>query len=331
MMKKIPRLPEMAWFMVIGGLILAFVTNLTAGLEADPIKEIRPNDRILILQHAPWAENMTVLDAGPGLVVVDTWSSPGAASRAKAIMEERFHKKAILVINTHHHWDHTFGNQAFAGATIAGHRFCAGDMQREYASLEDRLKALDPGGMQPGTLREFVRRIREETREEFFLTVPDRLVDDRAELKAGDLTIRLYHAPGLHTRGNLTIWVPELNLIFTRREFGAGAVPVLESGVDLPKLVSGFAGIQEAKTPLLWNIPGHGDPQPSPVLDVPLNYLRALGLAVRKAKARGESMAEAGRDPAFTSMPGGPEAMEIHLANLAIVWQEFQPFWKFNP
>jgi len=84
--------------------------------------------------RGPWLENMTILDAGPSLVVVDTWSSPQAAASTKALIDQRFHKPVSHVINTHHHWDHTFGNQVFSDAVIVGHRLCAEDMKADYGT-----------------------------------------------------------------------------------------------------------------------------------------------------------------------------------------------------
>jgi metal-dependent hydrolase (beta-lactamase superfamily II) len=43
----------------------------------------------------------------------------------------------VCVINTHHHWDHTFGNQVFADAKIIGHVLCSEDMQTVYGSKEN--------------------------------------------------------------------------------------------------------------------------------------------------------------------------------------------------
>lgn len=292
----------------------------------ETIKEIPLGSRILVLQHAVWEENLTVVDAGPSLVVIDTWGSPVSAARAKTIMEQRFGKKVGMVINTHHHWDHSFGNQVFRDATIIGHRSCGEDMQRDYASPENRMRILlDPNRMPKGPLLEYARQVQADIASGFILTPPNHLVDDRTELKLGDLTLLLFHAPGLHTRSNLTIWVPELGLMITRREFAGNAQPVLESGVDLAKLIAGFGEIASGPTPLAWCIPGHGDPLQSPQLTAPLAYLRALGQAVEQTKRRNGALADAGKDPVFAALPGITEAALVHQANLALVWQEYPP------
>ncbi|MDM7926037.1 MAG: MBL fold metallo-hydrolase, partial [bacterium] len=92
-------------------------------------------DRVRVLTHAPWAETMTVVDADTCLVVVDTWGSLPAARQAASRIDSLYRKPVRFVINTHHHWDHAFGNAAFPDAGIVGHRFCGPDMLEDYGCL----------------------------------------------------------------------------------------------------------------------------------------------------------------------------------------------------
>ena len=77
------------------------------------------------MQHGPWLENVIAIDAGSEVIVIDTLPTPQAAAKAKAIIDSRCHKPVCVIINTHHHSDHSFGNQAFSGTTIAAHCWCA--------------------------------------------------------------------------------------------------------------------------------------------------------------------------------------------------------------
>ena len=69
---------------------------------------------------------------------MDTWGSLAAAKQAKVRINSVYHKPIRYVVNTHHHWDHTFGNGAFEGAEIIAHRFCAADMLTDYADAGKR-------------------------------------------------------------------------------------------------------------------------------------------------------------------------------------------------
>jgi glyoxylase-like metal-dependent hydrolase (beta-lactamase superfamily II) len=304
------------------GMLLAIVAAAAAAEPDDPGKQVVLNDRVLILEHGPWLETMTVLDAGPSLVVVDTWSSPVAAARAKALIDQRFYKPVSHVINTHYHWDHTFGNQVFAGAVIVGHSSCVEPMNAEYRTAELRAKALDQamqGSSEP--LLGFIKAVKEEAGSGFRLTVPMHLVADRETLRVGDLSIGLYHVPGLHTRTNLTIHVPELGLLFTRREFNKGSLPILESGLDMTKLIGSLEAVQATARPVRYLVCGHGDPAENPDLAAPLAYLRLLAKTVRTAKQQGKGLDEIRDDAGLNAIPEVAKYPKVHQANLDLVWE----------
>jgi glyoxylase-like metal-dependent hydrolase (beta-lactamase superfamily II) len=237
--------------------------------ESARFTETRLNDRILILHHAPWSETMTVVDAGPSLIIVDTWGSLKAAEKAKIRIEAIFDKPVSHVINTHHHWDHTFGNQAFKGATIVGHRFCAGDMRASYEDQAVRkLKLKESASLADNNvIRRYVLEVAAESAVEAFrLCPPNHPAGERDTLSVGDLTILCYHTPGIHTRSNLTVFIPELGIVFGRREFAGGGPVRLEPGVDPEVIVRVLEDILDSGRTVHYLIPGHGDPIADPDL-----------------------------------------------------------------
>jgi cyclase len=286
----------------------------------DELKKIELTPRVLVLQHGPWEETMTALDAGESVVVIDTWSSPEAAARAQTLIQSYFHKPVSHVINTHHHWDHTFGNQAFSGATVVGHRFCAQDMKVEYGTPENRRHSLSVSLSRATSLplQEFIRQVITETDGDYHLTVPKYLVGDRDVLSIGNLTIKLYHVPGLHTRSNLTVFVPELGLVFTRREFQQGLLPVLEKGADLSKMISSLQDILDSKIKYL--VVGHGQPIADPDIQPSLSYLKALDSVIKQAIENKQSVQDVERGDAFHAFPIISQFLQQHQANLQIAW-----------
>jgi glyoxylase-like metal-dependent hydrolase (beta-lactamase superfamily II) len=233
------------------------------------IRTSRVSDRVLVLTQAPWAETMTVVDAGPCLVVVDAWGLPSAAREAASLIDSLHHKPVRFVINTHHHWDHTFGNAAFPGAEIVGHRFCGPDLLTDYGDRAVRRKyfAWNAGSTQQASLREYIEEAGKESDDPSFrLVPPSRTVDERDTLRAGDLTFILYHTPGIHTRSNLTVFVPELGIAFGRREFTNRPEMKLEPGAD-PAVIDRVLGdIRAIGKPIRFLIPGHGDAVADPRL-----------------------------------------------------------------
>jgi glyoxylase-like metal-dependent hydrolase (beta-lactamase superfamily II) len=309
--------------------IIIFCFTVVNGFKsfAEDLKVVRPCVGVLVLQGGCWFEAMTVIDTGKTLVVVDTYASYKLAEKALAQIEKIFNKPVSHVINTHHHWDHTFGNQVFKKAVIIGHKFCLEDMKAEYSDPANRLKAVKKAldsieNNEHG--KNFLQQVYEELKEGFILTLPTQLVDDEYTLEVGNLTFKLYHVPGLHTRSNLTIYVPELGLVFTRRNFHQKYLPTLEAGVDMDKLIHSLEDILSYKKPIKFIMPGHGDPLPNPDLTIPAAYFRRLWQVVKEAKKQGKSMAEA--EEMFKNDKNLAELTEKfssdHQANLSILWKE---------
>jgi glyoxylase-like metal-dependent hydrolase (beta-lactamase superfamily II) len=266
---------------------IATAVNLTVLIApaagASDFNEFRLSDRVLVLYNAPWQETMTVVDAGPFLIVVDTWGSLAAAKEAKVRIDNVFGKPVRLVINTHHHWDHTFGNEAFPGAEIAGHRFCAGDMIADYADSKKRKAYFERNAStaSPRSLREYIAGVGGETSAKSFrIVVPDRLVGERDTLRAGDLTVLLYHMPGIHTRSNLTVFIPELGIVFGRREFADLENLRLEPGADPLTIARVLEEILSSGRPVHFLVSGHGTPAESPDLTAAVEKLKKMGLRI---------------------------------------------------
>jgi cyclase len=301
------------------------VVNGVKTFGAD-LEVIRPCEGVVILQGGCWSETMTVMDTGKTLVVVDTFASYKLAEKARGYIDKIFNKPVSHVINTHFHWDHTFGNQVFKKAVIIGHKFCLEDMKKEYSEPANRLKVIKKNldSIEKNKRRrDFLKQVYEELKAGFILTLPTLLVEDEYTLKVGNLTIKLYHVPGLHTRSNLTIYVPELGLVFTRANFHQKYFPTLEAGVDMDKLVHSLEDILSYEKTVTFIMPGHGNPLPNPDLTIPVAYFKRLWKVVKEAKKQGKSMAEA--EEMFKSDTELAKLTEKfsskHQANLSVLWK----------
>jgi cyclase len=62
--------------------------------------------------------NAGIVDLGDRTLVFDTLSSPHAAEALGRAAEQVTGRPVSLVVNSHHHLDHSLGNQVFSGATI---------------------------------------------------------------------------------------------------------------------------------------------------------------------------------------------------------------------
>lgn len=259
------------------GLALASCIMMAIRLDAAGFTEARLSPRVLILYHASWEETMTVVDAGSSLIVVDTWGSPTAARDARARIAAAFHKSVSHVINTHHHWDHTFGNGAFPEATIVAHRFCAEDMKAEYGSAAARTIQLTPSGKSAPWLTQYIKDVGVEVAGPGFqIAVPTALIEKRASLRVGDLTLLLFATPGIHTRSNLSILIPELGIVFGRSEFSILPRLALEPDADPGTIAGVLEEMLSYRAPVQFLISGHGPPIERPDLAAAATWLRAI-------------------------------------------------------
>jgi glyoxylase-like metal-dependent hydrolase (beta-lactamase superfamily II) len=143
-------------------------------------------------------------------------------------------------VNTHYHFDHTFGNAAYAEQKIPiiAHQRTAELMKQRYgtwkgadekqvlAALESRIaRAADP------TRRQRAEADRNAARQQFgavqqtTLTYPTELLTANQRVDLGGITAVLELHPG-HTPADLIVYVPERDVIFTGDLLFNGAYPV---------------------------------------------------------------------------------------------------------
>jgi glyoxylase-like metal-dependent hydrolase (beta-lactamase superfamily II) len=139
--------------------------------------------------------NVGVVRGSEGLLIFDTRCHDG---EARELLEEVscFGDRPIRwVVNSHCHFDHTFGNAAIARAVprveIWGHRVMRDELLRWSDHTRRNLIAERP---------EWRADL-----EAVVITPPDHLVDDVADvdLDLGDRTVRLRHFGRAHTGGDL--------------------------------------------------------------------------------------------------------------------------------
>lgn len=195
----------------------------------------RVSDRVLALRvGVTYFDQIVALSSRDGLVVIDTGISPSLTMEYRRIIEREFGRNDFAyVINTHHHSDHTFGNQVFSDARIVGHHLCPDGMRQEKKAIPDKitsrrarvsefreqLSALDPDSPQGRQLRSgihFLAKSCDDLESGIVLTPPSMTFSDRMTIYMGDLTLRLtFFGTGFHTDNDILVHVPEEGLLFT--------------------------------------------------------------------------------------------------------------------
>ncbi|HEV7657531.1 MAG TPA: MBL fold metallo-hydrolase [Mycobacteriales bacterium] len=202
-------------------------------------------DRVYVRRHQSMDLNVSLIVGEGACLVVDTRASE-AQGRELAEAVRTVTPHPWTVVNTHFHFDHTFGNAVFRPATIWGHRRCAEEMVSSGEQMRQRILGLyrDAG------MDEMAADI-EATR----IDPPDELVDDVATLSVGGRPVQLRHLGRGHTDSDLVLTVPDAHLLIAGDLVEEGAPPQFGDGfpLDWPGTLDGLLELVDGPV-----VPGHG-------------------------------------------------------------------------
>ncbi len=162
-------------------------------------------DRVFVRRYSTWVaepfdQNVGAVLGTDGVVVIDTRASHRLADEVLADLRQLTRARVVAVINTHHHWDHTFGNARFLPAPIWGHARCAERVRDEGEAMRRRVAAQAP-------------EYSDELAEVVF-TPPDQVFDEEAVLDIGNRQLELRYLGRGHTDNDIVINVPDAATLF---------------------------------------------------------------------------------------------------------------------
>jgi glyoxylase-like metal-dependent hydrolase (beta-lactamase superfamily II) len=229
-------------------------------------------ERCFRRRYSDFDVTVGVVVGAEGAVVIDTRASVAQGVRLRDDVR-RLGVDDPIVVNTHGHFDHCFGNAAFAGERWG------------HTSLPDYLAHT----ARPMLAREFPGWA--EKVETDLLLAPDHLVTDRAELDLGDRVVELRHFGRGHTDGDLVVWVPDARCAFTGDlieqsgppAYGGDSFP-LEWPGTLAELLRTVDGVL---------VPGHGEPVDTDFAARQREEIDLVARRVRETHAAGLGVEEA--------------------------------------
>ncbi len=167
-------------------------------------------DRVFVARYPQWDVNVGLVVGTAGALIVDTRSS---AVGGREVLEDVARAVGAVVVrrvvNTHVHFDHTFGNIAFDGATIQAHDNAASALEAHAARVKDAARA-DPGDAPElgYTAADIADLLATEVRR------PDSTFSTSAQVDLGDRVAQLRYAGRGHTDGDSAILVPDASVAF---------------------------------------------------------------------------------------------------------------------
>jgi glyoxylase-like metal-dependent hydrolase (beta-lactamase superfamily II) len=255
------------------------------------------------------SSNSVVIDTGGELIVVDTHSRPSDARAAIRQLTRSIDLPVRAVVNTHAHWDHWFGNQAYAQlpqappivAAPGAHRSQSRDhglesqaerqalLEHEIRTLDGRLStAHDPA--QVARLRAW-RRDALAYRRELSSMRPFPATEPTARLTIeGSLRrVEVIHPGRGHTDGDLVVWC-ERGAVLATGDLVNGWIPFMGDSYPADWVVT-LDAIRGLHPQVI--LPGHGAPADAAWLDLFRGYVLELVGAVRETLTAGLDLDDA--------------------------------------
>lgn len=217
--------------------------------------------------------NSAYIARGEGLVSDTFFDLPHATELKEFCVEKSGHAPGI-VVNTHGHWDHFWGNQVFEEATIIGHKDmlkdCSGDEKKvPVFKLLHNSKLLQ--NILNGVINSVFKKYLPEGKKakmvvtigehDFDLTgvvpkLPDKLLEENMVLDLDGLEVQLIHLGAIHSSSDTVVWIPSEKVLFAGDIFADCSMPMsIENGEKWIEVVDYI--LDELGAEVI--VPGHGE------------------------------------------------------------------------
>jgi cyclase len=258
--------------------------------------------------------NVGLIHTPKGKILIDTSSSPAEIQALFDAVDVRI-EEVSLVVNTHSHSDHTWGNQLFT-CPILAHRLCQEQMRVNLNNdwsmevLHSYISDLEK--TDPKRAEDFCRTI-----ENLHIKLPDQIFEDRYEAELGGLKYEIIQLGG-HTPDLSVVWLPEKRLLFASDLIFQGRYPYIFDA-DIQAWIIALSRLLEFDAELI--IPGHGVMSGEPEINKLSEYLQHTWQLTGEHIQLGHSVEETSIDPAFPYFAAG-KYERLHQANICYMYNQ---------
>jgi len=231
--------------------------------------------------------------------VIDTLMRPGDMLPVLELLAARAGARRLVVVNTHHHWDHVYGNAAFPGVDIVAQRACPRLILAQGGAPAASAPPPPPEGVPLPTI-----------------TFGDRLTySDAPE------TVHLIHTPG-HSEDSLVVFLAGARLLFAGDTL-EWPLPNFAQRDGKDVWIHTLRQLKQLPVDLI--VPSHGPAMGKALIDANERYIIRVYETVAAAKRAG-----AGRHdlvmPASAFLGADVVVDEVyaqaHTGNLAWAWDD---------
>ena len=234
--------------------------------------------RVWVARYEWFDANVTVVGGGRGLLVVDTHGSTAAGRAVVDDVRRLGAGEVVAVVNTHWHFDHTFGNEAFRDAwgdvPFTAHEDAAEELTRRAGEVRQRYADAPDDPHSADVVATTV-------------VVPDDTFSSAKVLDLGDRAVELVHPGRGHTAGDLVARVPDADVVLAGDLVEESAPPAYGSDcfpLAWPHSLDTVLGLLTGGTVV---VPGHGAPVDRDFVEQQRNEIGLVAQEVRDLAARG--------------------------------------------
>ena len=224
--------------------------------------------------------NAGIIIGDDSVLVIDSLRVPSFARDLIQDVKTITEKPIEFVIDTHSHWDHSWGNEEFPEATIIGHKNCYAEMIDVEANEQWRKKVVssnDPWSEEGNLVN---------------ITPPNMTFETSMQLYFGGRELDLKYFGRAHTSGDIYIHLPKEKIVFTGDVAQDGGVPYLGDcyPADWPETDN-----QLASLPIERFMSGHGPIGDHNALVEAKDFIHTLVDSVKHAIADGQDSLQASK------------------------------------
>jgi len=189
-------------------------------------------------------QNIGAVIGGDGVLVVDTRSTLSQADELAEDLKGLTDLPVRWVVNTHYHWDHTFGNSRFR-VPIWGHVAC----RRQLRTAAEAVKSELAGQPELAAISAELARVE--------VVAPNHALARHSTIDVGDRRVELEYLGRAHTDSDIVVRVPDSGVVYAGDLVEEGAPPSYGDSypAEWPVALLRLAALPEGVV-----VPGHGRP-----------------------------------------------------------------------
>jgi cyclase len=255
------------------GLFVLISSSAVIGQDMDSVKIITTPVTANIYMIQGQGGNIAAINGKDGLVLIDDQFAP-LSQKIKTALRAINPQPARFVINTHFHFDHTGGNQNFAGD---GAIIVAQENSRRRMTIDQFItafkiaqKASDPDAL------------------------PKITFTDSLRLYLNNETFQVIHIKNAHTDGDAIIFFKESNVLHAGDVFVRYGLPLIdqEHGGGIDGMINGVKRMLLLVNENTVIIPGHGGLAKKKDLQDYLTMLQTIRSRIAKLMKEGKTLKE---------------------------------------